>query len=97
MKNNEKPIHPGKVLLEEIIKPSGMTVTESARRLGVTRKALNDLIHEKSDLSVTMALRIAFATGTDADEWYQKQVKLDLWLALKKKPKNVVKFDAVIK
>jgi addiction module HigA family antidote len=88
-----KPTHPGRVLLEDVIKPLGLTVTEAARRLGVTRKALNDIVHEKVPLSLDISIRIGEATNTTPESWYLMQVKLNYWNALKNKPKNIIKFD----
>jgi len=46
-----KPTHPGEILLEDVIKPLGLTITETAQKLGVCRKTLSDLVHQKSSLS----------------------------------------------
>lgn len=89
-----KPTHPGTLLLETVIKPLGLTVTEAAERLGVTRKALNDFVHEKANLSVMMSYRIAEATGTTPESWYNMQVRLDLWKTAQHKPKGIRKFAA---
>src|SRR5271157_5878252 len=89
-----KPLHTGKLLLEAVIKPLGMTITETAKRLGVTRQSVNNLIHEDSDLSLDMAMRIAIATGTSVESWYERQVRLNLWkIQYEKNPiKNVMSF-----
>ena len=52
-----KPTHPGEVLLEDVIKPLGLTITEAAQKLGVSRKTLSELVNQKSSLSPDMALR----------------------------------------
>ena len=87
-----KPTHPGEVLLEDVIKPLGLTVTEAAKALGVTRKALSEFVNQKSALSPRMAVRIATATNTNPESWMAMQMKLDLWLALENKPDNVNRF-----
>ena len=84
-----KPTHPGEVLLEDVIKPLGITITEAARKLGVCRKTLSELVNQKSSLSPEMALRISEATSTSPESWLNMQSKLDLWNALQKKPGNV--------
>ncbi len=61
---SRKPTHPGEVLLEDVIKPLDLTITEAAKDLGVTRKTLSELVNQKSSLSPEMALRIAKATKT---------------------------------
>lgn len=44
---NRKPTHPGAVLLEDVIKPLGITITEAAKMLGVSRKTLSEFVNEK--------------------------------------------------
>ena len=87
-----KPTHPGEVLLEDVIKPLGITITEAAQNLGVTRKTLSELVNQKSSLSPEMALRVSEATKTSPERWLNMQTKLDLWIALQKKPVNVSEF-----
>ena len=87
-----KPTHPGEALLEDVIKPLGITITEAAQKLGVSRKTLSELTNQKSSLSPEMALRISEATKTSPESWLNMQTKLDLWKALQKKPENVSEF-----
>ncbi|MBT3274666.1 MAG: HigA family addiction module antidote protein [Spirochaetales bacterium] len=87
-----KPTHPGEVLLEDVIKPLGITITQAAENLGVTRKTLSELVNKKSSLSPVMALRISAATKTSPESWLNMQTKLDLWIAMQKKPENVSEF-----
>jgi len=61
------PPHPGEIIREEVIRPLGLSVTETARSLGVTRQALSAFLNERSDLSPEMALRIEIALGPKAD------------------------------
>lgn len=88
-----KPTHPGAVLLEDVIKPLGLTITDAAKHLGVTRTTLSELVNQKASLSPEMAVRIAEATGTSPESWMNMQIKLDLWRVRKKQPKNVAKFS----
>jgi addiction module HigA family antidote len=88
-----KPTHPGEILREDVIKPLGLTVTQAARDLGVSRKTLSELINQKAALSSEMALRIAKATNTSPESWLNMQTKLDLWNALQHEPENVSKFS----
>jgi len=64
-----KPTHPGAVLLLDVIRPLGLTITQAAAALGVTRKALSELVNERASLSPTMAVRISKATETSAESW----------------------------
>jgi len=88
-----KPTHPGEVLLEDIIKPFGLTITEAANNLGVSRKTLSELVNRKASLSPKMALRIAKATNTSPESWINMQSRLDLWYALQDEPENVLEFS----
>jgi len=81
MEKSRKPVHPGKVFMEDVLVPLGLTVTDSARMMGITRKALSELVNERSSCTVQMALRIAKVTHTSAESWLAMQLKLDLWKA----------------
>jgi addiction module HigA family antidote len=87
MNSRRKPTHPGEILREDIIKPLDLTVTEAAKRLGVTRKTLSALINCKASMSPEMAVRVARATKTSPESWLYMQAKLDLWLAQQNPPK----------
>jgi addiction module HigA family antidote len=91
-----KPTHPGEVLLEDVIKPLGITITEAAQDLGISRKTLSELVHGKCGLSPEMAVRIAKATNTSPESWLAMQTKLDLWNAIQDEPKDVIKFEPSI-
>lgn len=87
-----KPTHPGEVLLEDVIRPLGVTITQAAKDLGVTRKTLSELVDQKASLSPEMAVRIGKATNTSPESWLAMQMKVDLWRAGQKKPLNVQLF-----
>ena len=91
MERNRKPTHPGLVIKEDVLKPLNLTVTDAAKYLGVTRKALSELINERSSLSPDMAVRIARATKTTPESWMNMQQKLDLWES-EHKEFNIVPF-----
>ena len=92
MITERKPTHPGEILLEDVLKPIGLTITEAAQNLGISRKTLSELLHGKSSLSTEMAIRIAEATNTSPESWLNMQMKLDLWKALQYAPRNIKKF-----
>jgi addiction module HigA family antidote len=79
------PAHPGEVLREYL--PEGMTVTEAAHRLGVTRQALSALLNGRAGVSADMSLRLSQALGTSAEMWLSMQAAYDLWEAKRKPPK----------
>ena len=90
-----KTTHPGNVFLEDVMKPLNMTITDAAKKLGVTRKTLSEFVNEKSALSPEMAIRIAEATNTSAESWMNMQMKLTMWNARQHEPKNIIPFPTV--
>jgi addiction module HigA family antidote len=87
MADMRKPTHPGEILREDVMKPLGLTVTEAANRLGVTRKTLSALLNCRASMSPEMAVRVGKATKTSPESWLYMQAKLDLWIAEQKAPK----------
>ncbi|MDY6323520.1 MAG: HigA family addiction module antitoxin [Catonella sp.] len=90
-----QPEHPGVVFLEDVLKPLGLSITEAAEMLGVTRKTLSEFVNGKSSLSPEMALRISEATHTSAESWIAMQDKLTLWKARQSMPSNVIMFPGI--
>ncbi len=78
------PPHPGRIVRQECIEPFGLTVTAAAKGLGVTRKALSELLNGKSGISPEMALRLAKAFGSSPEMWLGLQMDYDLVQAQKK-------------
>ena len=77
MERMHDPAHPGEILREEL-KARGTTITAAARALGVTRKALSDVINLKAGVSPVMARRLEAALGTPARLWINLQAAFDL-------------------
>jgi addiction module HigA family antidote len=75
------PAHPGEIVREECLKPLGLTVTAAAEALGVTRKALSDLLNGHAGVSPDMAIRLEKVFGSTADSWLRMQMQRDLWEA----------------
>ena len=88
-----KPTHPGIVFYEDVMKPLNINVTEAAKKLGVTRKALSEFINGRTALSPEMALRISKATNTSVESWMNMQQKLTIYNARLNEPKNVKAFS----
>jgi len=74
-----RPTHPGEFLREVVLPPLCMTQTELARRLGVSRLSVSELLLEKRSLSADMAIRIGMLTGTTPESWLRMQEAVDLW------------------
>ena len=75
------PPHPGEVLREWL---DGITVTEAAKRLGVTRVALSRVLNGAAGISAEMDLRLAKALNTTPGTWYSMQGNFDMWQARKR-------------
>ena len=75
------PPHPGEVLKELCIEPLGLTVTEAAKALGVSRKTLSAILNGKSGISPEMAVRLSIAFSTSSESWLNQQTQYDLWQA----------------
>lgn len=74
-----KPTHPGEVLREDVLPALHMTQAEFAKRLGVSRLSVSELLLEKRALTADMAIRIAKLTRTTPESWLRMQEALDLW------------------
>ena len=75
------PPHPGGIVRRQCLEPLGLSVTEAARGLGVTRQALSELINERTGVSVEMAIRLSKAFGSSPEVWLGMQMAYDLWQA----------------
>jgi len=75
MKN---PPHPGRIVRQDCVEPLGLTITEAAKALGVTRQALNNLVNGKAGISPEMAVRISKAFGGSPEMWLRLQANYDL-------------------
>lgn len=83
------PPHPGEVLQDTVLAESRISVSEFAKRLGVSRVALSRVVNGRAAVSADMALRLAAALGTSAESWLQMQAAHDLWHAAKKRRSKV--------
>jgi addiction module HigA family antidote len=87
------PPHPGEVLRDGVFNDTGITVTDFASRLGVTRVTLSRVLNGKSGISAEMALRLATALGGSAESWLGMQGSYDLWQAEKALKRQVAKIE----
>jgi len=74
------PPHPGETLKELCIGPLGISVTEAAEGLGVSRKTLSSILNGRAGISAEMALRLSMAFDTSAESWLAQQAQYDLWV-----------------
>ena len=75
----QNPPHPGGIVRRQCLDPLGLSVTEAAAGIGVTRQALSDLVNEKAGVSVEMAIRLSKAFGSSPETWLGMQMAYDLW------------------
>lgn len=75
MKN---PPHPGGLVLRQCIEPLGLTITDAAAALGVTRTTLSELVNGRRGISPEMAVRLSQVFGNSAESWLTQQTQYDL-------------------
>jgi addiction module HigA family antidote len=75
------PAHPGEIIREDCIKALGLSVTEAAKGLGVSRQSLSELLNGRAGVSAEMAIRLEKAGWSTADNWLRIQAQYDLWQA----------------
>lgn len=73
------PPHPGEILADLWLEPLGLSLTETARHLNVSRKAVSELVNGKVALSPEMAVRLEIAFGKSAESWLAAQAAYDVW------------------
>ena len=89
------PPHPGEILRELCLQPLGLSVTEAAQALGVSRKTLSSILNGRSGISPEMAVRLSIAFNTTSESWLQQQLQYDLAQAeLKRRSLRVKKLAA---
>ena len=74
----KNPPHPGGFVLRQCIEPLGLSITQAAAALGVTRTNLSELVHEKRGISPEMAVRLSKVFGGSAESWLVQQAQYDL-------------------
>ena len=75
------PPHPGEIIKTLCLEPLGLTVTEAAEALGVSRKTLSSIVNGKAGISPEMAVRLSIAFDTSSESWLNQQAQYDLWQA----------------
>jgi antitoxin HigA-1 len=89
------PPHPGKIIKSLCLEPLGLSVTEAAKALGVSRKTLSAILNGRAGISPEMAVRLSIAFDTSAESWMNQQTQFDLWHAeQRRKQLRVVKLAA---
>lgn len=76
---NRAPTHPGKVLREVVLPELGITQGEFADRLGVSRRTVSEILHERRPVTPDMAIRLGRLLGNGAGLWLRMQQSVDIW------------------
>ena len=84
-----KPTHPGEILRELYLKPLGITITQAAAALGVSRKHISTIVDARAPITPDMTMRQALALATEPELWVNLQAQYDLWAVRKKAPPKV--------
>jgi addiction module HigA family antidote len=85
MSTMHEPPHPGEILRELCLEPLGLTVTQAAEALGISRKSLSAILNGRAGISPEMAIRLSIAFDTTAESWLRQQLQFDLWKAEQKR------------
>jgi addiction module HigA family antidote len=75
------PPHPGEIIKELCLEPLGISVTDAADALGVSRKTLSAILNGRAGISPEMAVRLSIAFDTSAESWLNQQSQYELWHA----------------
>lgn len=78
-----RPTHPGELLREETLPAAGLSQSELASRLGVSRRTVNDLVHERRSVNPDLAHRLARIFATTPEFWLRLQEAVDVWETLR--------------
>ena len=90
-KRQRRPTHPGELLREEILPAANITQGELAKRMGVSRRTVNEICQERRGVSADMAHRLARVLNTTPDVWMNMQAAVDVWEALEANAKSYQK------
>lgn len=85
------PPHPGKIIKELCLKPLGISVTDAAEALGISRKTLSAILNGRVGISPEMAVRLSIAFDTSAESWLNQQSQYELWHAEQRRGELQVK------
>ncbi len=88
-------IHPGEVLLEEFLKPLGISQNKLARAMGVPPRRINEIVHGKRAITADTALRLARALGTSEQFWMGLQADYDLEEARRRARNDLKKVENI--
>ena len=92
MSRMHNPAHPGAILADTVLrKDGGISVTEFAKVLNVSRVALSRVVNQRAGVSAELAIRLAAALGSSPEVWLNMQQAYDLWHAQKKRRPRIAR------
>ncbi|HEU0176639.1 MAG TPA: HigA family addiction module antitoxin [Blastocatellia bacterium] len=90
-----RPTHPGALLREDILPAAGITQTELAERMGVSRLTVSEILHEKRAVTADIAHRLGRVFGNGPELWLNMQKAVDLWEALEKNKREYERIETL--
>jgi antitoxin HigA-1 len=97
MKRDMPPVHPGEILLEDFLKPMGITQYRLAKSIGVPQRRIGEIVAGRRSITADTALRLARFFGTDAESWINLQAHYDLIVAEERLHERIEREVAVYK
>lgn len=94
-KRTRRPTHPGAFLREIVMPEIGMSQAEFAKRLGVSRRTINELLQERRPVTVDMSHRLARALNTSPEVWLRMQQSVDIWEAGQRHQRKYERIKAI--
>jgi antitoxin HigA-1 len=98
MLNNRqrRPTHPGAIIREDILPDAGLSQTELAELLGVSRRTVNEVVNEHRPVTIDMALRLSRVFNTTPEFWLNMQQAVDVWEALEEHKSEYMKIKSFV-
>ena len=90
------PVHPGEILREDVLPAIGLSISEAARRLGVSRQQLHRILACTHPITTEMALRLGKFAGNGPALWLRMQQAYDLWYAERRMKTELTKIEPVV-
>ncbi len=92
-----RPTHPGELLRKDILPDLKLTQGEFAKRLGVSRRTISELLHERRPVTVDMALRLGTLLQNGPSLWLRMQQAVDVWSTLQSRKEEYARLKPVTK
>jgi addiction module HigA family antidote len=93
---NRLPIHPGEILREDVLPALGLSVSEAAQRLGISRQQLHRVLAGTHPITTEMALRVGKFAGNGPGLWLRMQQAYDLWHAEQRMKDELSKIETAV-